>query len=564
MAEGDIFRRGSLTGGQPFTNMASETLRNQKTADSGEDLDSVKEVLEFAEMLAELGSTGLKRAGGYIDEEFIPQLRGRKAIGVFKEMSENDPLVGAILFTITMLLRNVEWTVKPAGKSRKDAAAAHLLETSMNDMDHTWDEFITEVLSMLVFGWSWHEIVYKKREGPLPKSGAPASKYADGLIGWKRLPIRAQETWLRWIFDDAGDVRAMVQMAPPKYKTTVLPYERSMLFRFRSRKNNPEGTSLLRNAYRPWYFLKRIQEFEAIGVERDLAGLPLVKVPADYLKADKGSKQRKIVDDFTKMVKSVRRNEQEGIVFPAAYDQDTKQPLFDFQLVSSSGGRQFPTDPIIQRYEQRILMSVLADFIMVGHQSVGSYSLHTDKTGIFRTALNSIAQTIADTLNRQAVPRLMHINGMRLEELPEIVPTDVDSPDIAQLAQFMSQMAGMGVQWFPDPEMEKFVRDAARLPDMDDEQEERQRQLAQRAQATQYLEATAEYLDVRNAVQQMVLDPMGMGQGAPGQQPGPMQPGAQGGQGQAGAPPGQGGPRQVNQGAPRGSGPAALPPGRQQ
>lgn len=529
MPDGEVGRRYGNTSGQAFSSVAAETLKpGGANTDSGEDTKAVDEVLQFADMLAELGSTGLKRTGGYVDEEFLPQLRGRKSIGVFKEMSENDPLVGAILFTITMLLRRVEWTVKPAGKSRKDAMAAKLVETSMEDMDHTWDEFITEVLSMLVFGWSWHEIVYKKREGPFNRQG-PTSKYADGMIGWKRLPIRAQETWMRWVFDDSGDCKAMVQLAPPKYKTTLLPIERSLHFRFRSRKNNPEGMSLLRNAYRPWYFLKRIQEFEAIGVERDLAGLPMVKVPAEYLRAKKGTKQAEIVKSFEKMVKSIRRNEQEGLVFPAQYDQDTKQPLFDFQLVSSSGGRQFPTDPIIQRYEQRILMSVLADFIMVGHQSVGSYSLHTDKTGIFRSALNSIAQTIADTLNRQAVPKLMSVNGFRLEQLPEIVPTDVDSPDIAQLAQFMSSMAGMGVQWFPDPELEKFVRDAARLPQMDDEAEERQRQLAQRAQATQFLEATAEYLDVRNAVEQMALGQQ-PGQPQPGQQPGPM--GAQGPQAQ--------------------------------
>jgi hypothetical protein len=37
--------------------------------------------------MAELGVTGIKRTGGYIDEEFLPALRGRKAIEVFREMS---------------------------------------------------------------------------------------------------------------------------------------------------------------------------------------------------------------------------------------------------------------------------------------------------------------------------------------------------------------------------------------------------------------------------------------------------------------------------------------------
>jgi hypothetical protein len=510
--------------------------------DQREDLEILQE-LQGAGLGMELGSTGLKRAAGYVDEEFLPQLRGRKAVQVFKEMSENDPLVGALIHTITMLLRNVEWTVKPAGKKKDDAKAAELVETSMHDMnDMTWDDFITEALSFLIHGWSWHEIVYKRRRGRWVSDHRVSSKHNDNLIGWRRIPIRSQETMLRWIFDSRGEVMGMVQVPPPHYKTVHLPMQRSMLFRLRHTKGNPEGRSLLRNAYRPWYYLKRIQEYEAIGVERDLAGLPMVKVPVEYLRAKPGSKEHKAVMEFRKMVKSIRRDEQEGLVFPTAFDQDTRQPLFDFQLIGSGGGRQFQTDAIIQRYEQRVLMSVLADFIMVGHQQTGSYSLHTDKTGIFRTSLNAIAQTIADTLNRTAVPRLLSVNGLQPEEIPEITPTDVDSPDIAQLGQFMTSMASLGVQWFPDAELEKFVRDAARLPQMDDEAEEKERLLSRRKEATRFMQAQTEYVQTRQQLQQTVLASVGQGmeQQQPGaaQQPGQEQQAAAGGE-QAGMQPSQ-------------------------
>jgi hypothetical protein len=53
----------------------------------------------------------------------------------------------------------------------------------------------------------------------------------------------------------------MVQMAPPRYQTTVIPIEKSLLFRTSIAKGNPEGVSLLRTAYRSWYFKKRLEEF---------------------------------------------------------------------------------------------------------------------------------------------------------------------------------------------------------------------------------------------------------------------------------------------------------------
>jgi hypothetical protein len=431
---------------------------------NGEDL--VAEVIpKRVAPTVELGITGLKRTTGYVDEEFLPQLRGRKAIGVFKEMSENDAIVGALLYSVQMLLREIEWRVEACGQEENDVLAAQFLESCMEDMSHTWDDLIVEILSCLVYGWSWHEIVYKKRDGI-------NSKYDDGMLGWRKMPIRAQETLLRWAFDDKGGIRAMVQLAPPHYKTVVIPVEKSLLFRTSLSKGNPEGKSMLRTAYRSWYFKKRAEEIEGIGMERDLAGMPVGKLPAQYFDAPQGSKEEKMLKAFQKMVRSVRRDEQEGILIPNEFDQDTKQPLFDFQLMASAGSRQFDTNQIIQRYEQRILMSVLADFIMVGHQSVGSYALHTDKTGLFRASINSIAMSIADVFNRYAIPRLFELNGIKLRELPKLVPNDVDPPDLTQLSQFMGQMSSIGMSWFPDPELEKFLRSASRLPDLSPEQEQ--------------------------------------------------------------------------------------------
>src|SRR5213075_1301948 len=140
------------------------------------DMELVGEVRRQAPPLLELGSTGLRRAAGYVDEEFLPHLRGRKAIGVYREMSENDAIVGALLFAITMLVRQVQWQVIPAGKTADDAAAARLLETCMDDMSHSWADFITECMSALIFGWSWHEIVYKRRCGPWQRDGKLRSK----------------------------------------------------------------------------------------------------------------------------------------------------------------------------------------------------------------------------------------------------------------------------------------------------------------------------------------------------------------------------------------------------
>jgi hypothetical protein len=470
--------------------------------------------------MTELGATGLRRAAGFLDEEFLPQLRGRKGVEIFKEMSLNDPTISALLFVFRQLLGNVNWRVEPADKSKDAAEAAKFVKSCMDDMEQSWSNFIMEAASCLDYGWAWHEIVYKRRVGPWEKDGRNRSKYTDGMIGIRKMPIRSQDTLLRWDFDEFGETRAMVQIAPPRYQTVVLPMSKSLLFRYRHYKNSPEGVSMLRGAYRPWFFKKRLEEFEAIGVERDLVGLPIAKVPAEYLRAQPGTDQAKSVDAFKKLVKSMRRNDQEGVVWPMAYDQETKQPLFALELLGGGGARAFNVGEIIQRYEERMLMSVLADFIMVGHEDTGSYSLHTDKTGIFRTAMNSIAGNMADTLNRHLLPKLFALNGWKPDELPKIVPDDVDAPDITVLSQFMSQMATMGVQWFPDGNLENFLRQAARLPELDDEQLEMRRRMQMRAEATAFAQANQAYVTSQQVLEQSLagnnpeLAPAGPEQGS--------------------------------------------------
>ena len=81
--------------------------------EGGDEL-TIGTVKQNASPMIELGSTGLKRSAGYVNEEFLPALRGRKAVQVFREMSENDPIVGALLFAVDRLLRQIEWRVEPA------------------------------------------------------------------------------------------------------------------------------------------------------------------------------------------------------------------------------------------------------------------------------------------------------------------------------------------------------------------------------------------------------------------------------------------------------------------
>lgn len=441
----------------------------------------------------EVGLTGLNRASGIVREEFLQQLSGRKGVKVYKEMRDNDHVVGATIFCIDSLMRQVEWRVD---EDDGDPDSVEFLKSVMHDMTHTWPEFISEIMSMLIFGWSLHEIVYKFRKGPAfnedgTKNAVQSSKYTDGKIGWGRIPIRAQETIAvsnGWVFDANGDVLAFRQQPPPNYPLITIPAEKFLLFRTTTHKNNPEGRSVLRNAYRPWYFKKRIEEIEAIGIERDLAGFPMMYVDPKIMLDTASAEQKATFEQYKQLIRRIRRDEQEGAILPSVFDANNNQ-LYKLELLSSGGARQFDTSGIIERYNKAIAMVVLADFILLGHENVGSFALSSDKTDLFAVALGAWLDMIESVLNEQAVPRLFELNGLPTDNLPKIKHGDVETPDLTAIGGFITALVNAGAPLFPDDQLENWLRKIAGMPEKSEEailaQQEQQdiAELAAQAQA---------------------------------------------------------------------------------
>lgn len=407
----------------------------------------------------QLGTTGLRRYGPYIYEEFLPELRWPYAGKIYQEMADNDPVIGAILYLAEMLIRGTTWSVEPASTSAADVEAANFLKSCMDDMDMSWANTISEILSMLTYGFSFHEIVYKVRRGPNETSSKYKSKYSDGRIGWRRLPIRAQTSLHEWTFNKEGDVVAFVQMAEPDYKVVSIPMSKGLLFRTRISRDNPEGKSLLRNAYRPWFFKKHFEEIEGIGIERDLAGFPVLKAPQDLdLWNDDDERMVALRHRAEELVSSVRRDSEEGILLPYGWE---------LNLLSSGSSRQINIGETIDRYDNRIAITMLSDIILIGNNKAGSFALADTKQSMLAAALQAQLQNIADVFNNKAVPDLFKYNYFpNITDFPKIVPGQIQTPSLKELALILR---AMGLNIAGDMKLQNYLRHILGMPDLDQE-----------------------------------------------------------------------------------------------
>jgi hypothetical protein len=408
-----------------------------------------------------LGASGLRQYGGFVHEEFLPELQGLKGARAYREMADNDPIIGAILFAITNLIRQAKWNVEAADSTPEAEAMKEFMEQVMDDMSSPWSSVIDEACSMFVYGYAPMEIIYKKREG-FTGNAETRSRFDDGFIGIRAISLRAQNTVARWEIDPAdGSIDGMWQQ-PWSGPMVLIPIEKMLLFRTTETRQNPEGRSILRTAYRSWHYKKRIENIEAIGVERDLAGLPVAYIPGNYMDRSADASQKAVYQQWSQLVTSIKRDQREGIVVPSDRDASGNL-LFELKLLSSGGSRTLDTTKIIDRYGRAIATAVLADFIFLGQNAVGSFALSSDKTALFAIAIGAFMGFIADVFNRHLIPRLMYVNGWDLEMAPRLVPEDIETPDIAQVADFISKLSGAGAQFFPDIELENRLRQMAGL-----------------------------------------------------------------------------------------------------
>jgi hypothetical protein len=420
--------------------------------------------------VVDFGVSGLRRIGNYLYEEFLPELQGQRGAKLLREMRENDPTVGAMLFLLEAMVKQVPWTVVGHdGKADdKNADAEYIRQCLFEDMSKTWPDTLSEICSMFWAGYAPMEMVYKKRGGPTPdpitlESGAEIaaspSQFTDGKWGWDKWAVRAQETILRWQFDARNDWQAFEQQAAPDFIVRTVPREKCLLFRVKSDRDNPEGRSLIRSAYTSWQKKKKLETIEGIGIERKLAGFPVLQPPENSdLWNPNDPNAVKGLAAAKDLVKNVRMDEQMGMVLPFGWE---------FKLISGDGGRQATdTNMVIERYDHRMAMTIAMDFIFLGSgNNGGARAQSIVDVQLFNTALTGILDGIAEIINRHAIPKLFALNGGVTDKLPKLVHGDAGSPNLTALASYITSLAQAGMALFPDADLEHSLREYAGLPE---------------------------------------------------------------------------------------------------
>ena len=379
----------------------------------------------------ELGVSAPQRVAATLYDDFLPQLRGAQALRTWREMSSNDATVASILFAVTMLAREVDWRVEPADESSQAQMMADFLSEQVDNLAHPLSDTVGESITSVTYGFSFHEVVYQN---------------VDGRVGWERFSHRPADTLVRWMLDEHLRPVAFVQTKPHSGPVPIPVNVKGFLYRMDT--TTPSGTSLLRGAYRSWVLKKRAEEHLMIGMSRNLQGMPKIILPSEVLVAGPGDP---IYDAMKKTVTRVKRDEQMGILMPS--DRKDGELLYEFSLESPDGDPNFEQAvTVIRMFASDILSTVLAGFVALGRDAVGSRALAEPQQELFQTALGAIMDTMEEQFNRQPVKALFDLNPTMSGPRPRLVHGEVKDVNLKDLAELLLKTSQAGAIWFTGEE----------------------------------------------------------------------------------------------------------------
>jgi len=405
----------------------------------------------------EVGSAGTTFfSGSLADNEYNRDLKGSKGITTYEKMRRSDARVKFALLVCELPLRAVTWSVEPASDDTQDQEIAEALEQNLMNMSITWDSFLHHVLLMLPFGFSMFEKVWKIEENQ---------------VRYQKIAPRLPSTLYKWDMDENGGLKGITQATwkSDKYQFIDIPAEKLLIFTNEKEGSNFEGVSILRTAYKHWYYKDNLYRIDAIAAERHALGVPHFTHPADASKEDK--------DRLDALGQRMYANEQAYIRTADGYTFEVKGLTGTIKDIM----------PSIQHHDRKIAESVLADFIDLGSGDTGSWALSKDKSSFFLMSLAAVGTNIKDTINTYCIPQWVNYNYAGVKEYPKLTHGSLETRDMKLYADAVNELLLSG-GLVPAIETENALRDMLKLPQREKEKQTQQseKRIFQGAEAKKY------------------------------------------------------------------------------
>lgn len=383
-------------------------------------------------------TTGYKEMGyaypspwtSWTRDEKVSELRDQVGIRTYYDMKRSDGTVRGMLRTLKTPIQSAHWYIKPASDAPIDMKIAEFVEDNLfNRLNVPWNRVIEDALIMCEYGFSSLEKVWDIGQ--------------DGKIYLKKLAPRHPLDIREWLYDENGGPRSLVMEGNEVngFNEVTIPIDKLAVFVLEQEGGDMRGISVLRSAYKHFYYKNTLYAIDAIQKERHGIGVPIITLPMGFTKED-----REIADELGR---NLRVNERAHITIPANW------------VVAFAKLEGQPVDCLksIDHHDKKIMSNVLVPFLDDSNSD-------TESMDMFFKSTRYIAQTISDTFNHHVIRQLKDMNFAE-GGYPKLSARRIGEwTDLRTWSFAMRNFVGAGMIR-PDDTLEEFTREAADCPPMD-------------------------------------------------------------------------------------------------
>lgn len=405
----------------------------------------------------EIGTIGLNSIRAFTNFMQPYETRFPECIRTFKEMGEDPDVATALDATYIFVDRAFfDFKIKYNITSAKSRKAAKFVEYMLKNMQAPLRQYVRSLLTYKQFGFAFAEKVFELDEDP-------KSPYY-GYYRLTKLAFRPQDTLDManpfTYSEDGRDIlyvnqnitNVMLGTANRSLTTGIKQIPMSKVFFVGSNitENNPLGVSPLLAVYRSWREKSLIQEFEVIGVSKDLGGMPVLKVPSDILNRaslDPAGDEAQSLRVLQANIANLHSGEQAYMVLPSDVYEGTVMRQYDLVFQGVEGtGKQFDTQELIKQRKLDIYNRFGAGVLIMGDGDAGSFALSDNKQTLLSHFIERDVDIVVEAINSQLIPQVLRLNGIYLsdEDMPRFVSGDMGDPDIEVNAKAIQQLVASG------------------------------------------------------------------------------------------------------------------------
>lgn len=397
--------------------------------------------------LRQLGASGQTMYATLNLREYLPELMGMESVRVYDKMRRSDAQVRATLRLVKTPIIAAQWYIQPASDSDEDARVAEFVDWNLQtQLGRPLIRFLWEALLMLDFGFYVFEKNWEVQTWTPEAKGARERSVVTLSLA-PRHPLSIQQ----FDYDSAGHVKDLVHRrvdgVTGAMTLPTIPASKLMIFTLDEEAEDPTGMSILRSAYKHWYYKENLYKVDAIQKERHGIGIPKIKLPIGYTDEDKRF--------ANEMGQNLRTNEKAFITLPPGWDVEMLQ--INTQLVNALASAE--------HHDLMIARNVLGQFINLGSTTSGSRALGGSQMEIFVKSLSYVADIVRGEFNTSAIPELVRFNFPDVAHYPKLMVRRIgETQDLRALSAGVRNLIESNVIT-PDPGLEKWMRETLDFPE---------------------------------------------------------------------------------------------------